>query len=569
MENQDDQTLNAANQEPVAPAPTPVAPQQAPVAPQAVQTQAMPTDLEPIVSSGGKGKKLWLIIVAVVIVVLLGVGGWWYYAKGQVMILHNQMTWNWGNTFTNFKTETSFALRVTQPGINAMQTIMPIGEKMEISGDIDQHTVGTNFTGQGMYLFDIGEEMNIDFNLEYKKVGDVFYIKPDINGLDKLGLPFPMEIGDEWISFDPNNLPMMNPMMQQPTTEQDYSKQMEEFNKSTGELMEKIKNTGAFSISDPHKTIETPDGTLRKIQYNIKPNKLADLIIVVSEHFDSKVDLPEGVLDKPGGSTMREEFLEFQKEEPEDWAEMKAALAKLNIYAWVNTETKHLQGFEVSARNLALPNEADPDAILTFSLENMFYSAEPINIVAPEDAISFEQLMAKMMGEAMGVEIDDEVMVALMDQTDTDEDGLPDAIETMVFETDPNNPDSDGDSYLDGEEVDNGYNPLGEGELDQAFYEAKLEELMGGSLGETMVDNEQARFLACTESGGEWILVQNKTEAECAIYTDEAMCDNSGCDWDSLEDPEMCMPPRNHCKCPNGVSIWSSGDGIATCPEDL
>jgi len=47
---------------------------------------------------------------------------------------------------------------------------------------------------------------------------------------------------------------------------------------------------------------------------------------------------------------------------------------------------------------------------------------------------------------------------------DTDNDGLPDKLEEAL-KTDPNNPDSDGDSYLDGNEVLADYNPLGNGKL--------------------------------------------------------------------------------------------------------
>lgn len=47
---------------------------------------------------------------------------------------------------------------------------------------------------------------------------------------------------------------------------------------------------------------------------------------------------------------------------------------------------------------------------------------------------------------------------------DTDGDGLTDADEER-YGTDAKNPDTDGDGYLDGAEVQNGYNPLGEGKL--------------------------------------------------------------------------------------------------------
>ncbi len=55
-----------------------------------------------------------------------------------------------------------------------------------------------------------------------------------------------------------------------------------------------------------------------------------------------------------------------------------------------------------------------------------------------------------------------------IEHVDSDNDGLDDMSEA-IFGTDPNDPDTDGDGYLDGNEVNNGYNPAGEGDLD-AFY---------------------------------------------------------------------------------------------------
>lgn len=46
--------------------------------------------------------------------------------------------------------------------------------------------------------------------------------------------------------------------------------------------------------------------------------------------------------------------------------------------------------------------------------------------------------------------------------SDTDKDGLSDFEESFVYQTDPLNPDTDGDGYTDGQEVESGYSPLGE-----------------------------------------------------------------------------------------------------------
>lgn len=49
--------------------------------------------------------------------------------------------------------------------------------------------------------------------------------------------------------------------------------------------------------------------------------------------------------------------------------------------------------------------------------------------------------------------------VSAVEVIDTDNDKLSDEVELQLA-TDPNNSDTDGDAYLDGEEVSNGYNPL-------------------------------------------------------------------------------------------------------------
>lgn len=49
--------------------------------------------------------------------------------------------------------------------------------------------------------------------------------------------------------------------------------------------------------------------------------------------------------------------------------------------------------------------------------------------------------------------------------SDTDSDGLTDREEVQIYQTNPLNPDTDGDSYLDGNEVRDGYNPNGPGKL--------------------------------------------------------------------------------------------------------
>ncbi|MDO8571623.1 MAG: L,D-transpeptidase family protein [bacterium] len=50
--------------------------------------------------------------------------------------------------------------------------------------------------------------------------------------------------------------------------------------------------------------------------------------------------------------------------------------------------------------------------------------------------------------------------VFALEENDLDGDGLSDSIEWTVYYTDPMNPDTDGDGYMDGAEVQHGYSPL-------------------------------------------------------------------------------------------------------------
>lgn len=52
---------------------------------------------------------------------------------------------------------------------------------------------------------------------------------------------------------------------------------------------------------------------------------------------------------------------------------------------------------------------------------------------------------------------------------DLDCDRLSDIDEVDIWVTDPHNPDTDGDNLLDGDEVNNGYNPSGSGKIFQVY----------------------------------------------------------------------------------------------------
>jgi len=75
-----------------------------------------------------------------------------------------------------------------------------------------------------------------------------------------------------------------------------------------------------------------------------------------------------------------------------------------------------------------------------------------------------------------------EVAIDEIKSEDIDNDGLSNELEIIIYGTDPNNSDTDGDGYIDGEEVVGGYNPLNttrftQEELDS--FELKIRALSG------------------------------------------------------------------------------------------
>ena len=108
-----------------------------------------------------------------------------------------------------------------------------------------------------------------------------------------------------------------------------------------------------------------------------------------------------------------------------------------------------------AAMKLPSPSKSKPFE-LSFDMSIMMSDFnQPINISKPKEA---EDLM-KVLGEAMQKIVPSPIYDNSEIKNDSDGDGLSDVLED-VYKTDKNNPDTDGDGYLDGNEVENGYDPL-------------------------------------------------------------------------------------------------------------
>ncbi|MFA6392312.1 MAG: hypothetical protein WCW66_06260 [Patescibacteria group bacterium] len=212
---------------------------------------------------------------------------------------------------------------------------------------------------------------------------------------------------------------------------------------------------------------------------------------------------------------------------------METLIDNMDIEIWVGEDDNVVRRIKATMYTVLPETQrtAEVGQTKVEMLMNLSNVNQPMEITAPESAMTITEV------------------VGMFAPKDTDEDGLVDADEAN-YGTDINNPDSDGDSYLDGSEVDGGYNPLGEGKLPVSI-----------DLDTTSMYEEETSE-TCAANGGEWIVAEKAGAEECAAITDWIDCEEmTGCMWDSLSDSEIdCVPKADYCACADGSTYFFGCD---------
>lgn len=151
--------------------------------------------------------------------------------------------------------------------------------------------------------------------------------------------------------------------------------------------------------------------------------------------------------------------------------EMKDSIEKMGnmpVEIWIEKGTYFLRKVSVDnfEADVTRPDgtKGKADVMLNIELNNI---NDPVNIQAPEGGNSLEKIMQNLFEKLLGqMSLPQNGGIGFgTDMTkDDDGDGLTNQ-EEFFYNTDPANPDTDGDGFSDGDEVKNGYNPNGAGKL--------------------------------------------------------------------------------------------------------
>jgi hypothetical protein len=126
------------------------------------------------------------IILVVLFLVIIGLAGWWYYAQGAAMLLAKQATWQWGEDFTHYTADTTFSIKVSDMQLpdNSFSSFFTF-DNLSIDFDTSHYASNNDLAGQADLSIDI-PGTNFSTIVDYKKIDDMFYLKPDMDSLENL-----------------------------------------------------------------------------------------------------------------------------------------------------------------------------------------------------------------------------------------------------------------------------------------------------------------------------------------------------------------------------------------------
>ena len=234
---------------------------------------------------------------------------------------------------------------------------------------------------------------------------------------------------------------------------------------------------------EPDGSLQVPNPIPRPVSQKKESPALAEDIFAGPESVNgvNSSDVPKPDIFNPkdnGYSGLDEKDLNYRDEQSHE--DQAAKNKKIFILLFVFICTLLLVLVLVwSFRSFILkPSSVDPLSDINYIEDDQVKTDNNVNQDIVEDDLGSNLLDDEVIEEEPideliiqdsdndGLSDDDEIQLGTdINKTDTDDDKLFDYEEVRVYKTDPLNPDSDGDGFIDGEEVLGGYDPLGSGKL--------------------------------------------------------------------------------------------------------
>lgn len=405
--------------------------------------QVYPINEQQNVPGSSKKKRVSLIILFVFIFLLLAGASFFWYYKGEAMYFYYKTQFPWADSIKNYKIETKFQIDIPESSLE------------EAISDLIDSGLITQEQADKVKSFDSNFIMSIvDKNVEIdstSKFGDVnvlqfiiryfyndsIYMKADISKIMQ-SIPIP----DKWVYISLKNSSDSFGGGLIPISQDLVNKYFSSFSAPAGSRSVDANIIKYIDISDPHESKEYNGKKLKKINFSIKQGKTNDLIVYLSEK-----------IPKENANLIKETMAQFDNSEQ-----------NLSFSVWIDKKTKVIHGIDCSIKDFDA-SKLSKNSISTKSKDKVDFTVnlniselKNYEIEKPLDAMSLEDaFMSAFVGLAASSTNPTLNSNALQD---SDSDGLLDIYE-QLYNSDPNDSDTDQDGYKDGNEVINGYNPNG------------------------------------------------------------------------------------------------------------
>jgi hypothetical protein len=423
-----------------------------------------------------KNNKL-VIILAILFLLILGLGSYWYFAYGQTMLLTRQMVFKIEIPDQKYVSNIDFVMNVKTKSSDSssadsdpLNMFLPGADDFKLAVNGTTHVVAKDFEGNAKVSVNSGF-FNFDNALDYKQIGQDVYFKFNKEFLSDLFGDFGLDVSeffnkDRWLTFNFDEIKKLAESQLDTTISADVynqDKQIEQ-NKKMNDYLDQFKLYQIFNIVDTKEIKDTKDGKLKKFQLIAKPTKIDDLMIMMSIFNpvylgNTELKTPQEIKDK-----ISKDFASDKAGDPEQYTQVQDLIQKTDFYIWVNEKAKAFQGLSViwDGDVIDMGNEK---VVLTGHFNLLNEAEDGFVINKPEQTITVQQAYDNTMKKMTEKRLETMKQYEEQNSKDSDSDGLSDVMESF-YGTNALKPDTDGDGFMDGEEVDNGYNPLGPGKLD-------------------------------------------------------------------------------------------------------